>query len=189
MKIFDNILEFSFSVRLTPKRSFIAAVVASLLAFLTTQCGISEEKFLQFYNELRRRFNPANLPDKHRVLEEFDNELNRRIIGNEKLLEKRIKGDVDDAISRYERETGDDGRVRLPPPRFSERQPDASVCRSKECRELGGEMRLCSPWMPDCPPADDPKTGTGVLTDEVDSGTINKSLREEPKNDNLKFRL
>ena len=103
MKIFDNPPEFSFSVRLTPKRSFIAAIIASLLAFLTVQCGISEEKFLQFYNELRRKFNPANLPDKHRILEELDNELNRRIIQNEKLLQQRIERDVDEAVRDYKR--------------------------------------------------------------------------------------
>jgi hypothetical protein len=103
MKIFDNLPEFSLSFKITPKRSFIAAVVASLLAFFTTQCGISEEKFLQFYNELRRKFNPANLPDKHRVLEELDNELNRRIIQNEELLQKRIERDVDEAVRDYKR--------------------------------------------------------------------------------------
>jgi inner membrane protein involved in colicin E2 resistance len=103
MKIFDNLPEFSLSFKITPKRSFIAAVVASLLAFFTTQCGISEEKFLQFYNELRRKFNPANLPDKHRVLEELDNELNRRIIQNEELLQKRIELDVDEAVRDYKR--------------------------------------------------------------------------------------
>lgn len=103
MKVFDNLPEFSLSFKITPKRSFIAAVIASLLAFLTTQCGISEEKFLQFYNELRRKFNPANLPDKHRVLEELDNELNRRIIQNEELLQKRIERDVDEAVRDYKR--------------------------------------------------------------------------------------
>lgn len=98
-----KIPEFSLSFKLTPRKSIVAAVIASLLAFLTTQCGISEEKLLQFYNELRRKFNPANLPDKHRVLEELDNELNRKIIQNEKLLEIRIRGEVDDAIREYQR--------------------------------------------------------------------------------------
>jgi len=142
-----KIPEFSFSIRLTPKRSIAAAIIASLLAFLTVQCGISEEKALQFYNELRRKFNPANLPDKHRVLEELDNELNRRIIQNEKLLQQRISGEVDDAINSYLRETYEDS---VPKPRLIELPIDSNVCYTDECKSLGGEMRICSPWIEGC---------------------------------------
>ena len=143
-----KIPEFSFSIRLTPKRSIAAAIIASLLAFLTVQCGISEERFLQFYNELRRKFNPSNLPDKHRVLEELDNELNRRIIQNEKLLEQRIKSDVDDAINSYLKETYEDS---VSKPRLIELPIDLNVCYTDECKSLGGELRLCSPWIGTCP--------------------------------------
>ena len=142
-----KIPEFSLSFKLTPKRSIVAVAISSLLAFLTVQCGISEERLLQFYNELRRKFNPANLPDKHRVLEELDNELNRRIIQNEKLLEQRIKIDVDDAINSYLKKTHEDS---VPNPITSELPIDSKVCYTDECRSLGGEMRICSPWIEGC---------------------------------------
>ena len=42
--------EFSFKIRLTPKRSIISIVVASILVFITTKCEISKEDVLKFYN-------------------------------------------------------------------------------------------------------------------------------------------
>ena len=69
----------------------------------------------------------------------------------EKEIEARIELEVDRAIREYELLTGDDGTVRIPPPRFSENPVDDSVCYTDECRSLGGEMRLCAPWVDNCP--------------------------------------
>ena len=66
-------------------------------------------------------------------------------------LDRRIKRDVDAAITEYERLTGDDGSVRIPSPRYSETPVDASVCYTDECQALGGEIRLCAPWLDTCP--------------------------------------
>ena len=40
-------------------------------------------------------------------------------------------------------------------PRYSEKPVDKTVCSTPECQSLGGEMRICSPWVPGC---------TGVLS-------------------------
>ena len=70
------------------------------------------------------------------------------------VVERDVKRTVDKAIRDYERLTGDDGTVKLPPPRYSEKPVDPDVCYTDECRSLGGEMRLCSPWALDCPRED-----------------------------------
>ena len=68
------------------------------------------------------------------------------------IIDRKVKRTVDKAIRDYERLTGDDGNVRIPSPRYSEKPVDTSVCYTPECRALGGEIRLCAPWALDCPP-------------------------------------
>jgi hypothetical protein len=67
------------------------------------------------------------------------------------IIERKVKRTVDKAIRDYERLTGDDGTVKMPSPRYSEKPVDTSVCYTDECRSLGGEIRLCSPWIDTCP--------------------------------------
>ena len=67
------------------------------------------------------------------------------------IIERKAKRTVDKAIRDYERLTGDDGTVRIPSPRYSEKPVDTSVCYTDECRALGGEIRLCAPWVDNCP--------------------------------------
>jgi len=66
------------------------------------------------------------------------------------IVERDVKRTVDKAIRDYERLTGDDGTVRIPSPRYSIKPVDTSVCYTDECRALGGEIRLCSPWVDNC---------------------------------------
>ena len=68
------------------------------------------------------------------------------------IIDRKVKRTVDKAIRDYERLTGDDGTVKIPSPRYSERPVDTSVCYTPECQALGGEIRLCAPWALDCPP-------------------------------------
>lgn len=166
-----RIPEFLVSFRLTPKRSLIAALIASGIAFLTVRCGISQEDLLKFYNELRKGIK-FDLPNENNVINEIDRQLNERINNDPKLLEFKVRGEVDDAISRYERLTGDDGTVRISQPRYSENNIDSSVCYSDECKSLGGEMRLCSSWVSDCPATSE--SGTKDLTLDLESGILNK---------------
>jgi hypothetical protein len=93
-----GIPEFSFSVKLTPKRSIIAAVVGALLASLT-QCGVSKQDLLKYYNEIRK-YIPWNLSNE--ILNEIDNQLNDQINKDPELLRQKIKTEVDDAIRNYE---------------------------------------------------------------------------------------
>ena len=60
---------------------------------------------------------------------------------------RRVERDVDKAIRDYERLTGDAGTPRIPLSRLIEK----SIDNSEAQRLLGGEMRLCAPWVDDCP--------------------------------------
>jgi len=95
--------DFLVSVKLTPKKSLIAVLIASSLLFLTTKCGISQEDLLKFYNEIRKSIK-FDLPDENNILNEIDRQLNDKINRNPKLLEYKVKREVDDAILKYENE-------------------------------------------------------------------------------------
>jgi hypothetical protein len=93
--------EFSFKIRLTPKRSIISIVVASILVFITTKCEISKEDVLKFYNELRRVVK-LDFINKNEILKEFDNQLNEKINRTPELLDYKIKRELDYALIDYE---------------------------------------------------------------------------------------
>jgi hypothetical protein len=93
--------EFSFKIRLTPKRSIISIVVASILVFITTKCEISKEDVLKFYNELRRVVK-LDVINKNEILKEFDNQLNEKINRTPELLDYKVKRELDYALIDYE---------------------------------------------------------------------------------------
>ena len=101
MKIPPETPNFLFSLRLTPKRSLIAVLIASTMTFVTSRCGISQEDVLKFYNELRKAIK-FDLPDENNILNEIDNQLNEKINRNPKLLEYKVRREVDSAIFDYE---------------------------------------------------------------------------------------
>jgi len=62
------------------------------------------------------------------------------------VLERRVERDVDKAIREYGRLTEGSNDSRLPLSRLIEKSPDNSEAQ----KLLGGEMRLCAPWVDDC---------------------------------------
>ena len=116
----------------------IGIILTSIVAVLTNCTGVGEKFWYDLIDEIQRKYFP-------------NTELNEYIIKDPKLLDNRVKRDVDKAIAEYERLTGDDGRVRIPSPRYSENPIDNSVCYTDECKALGGEIRLCAPWVDNCP--------------------------------------
>jgi len=116
------------------KYAIIGIVLSSIIAVLSQCTGIKQDGIWDLLDEVQRRYFPQTI-------------LNDFVIKDPEKLDRRIKRDVDAAISEYERLTGDDGKVRIPSPRYSEKPPDGSYAQSV----LGGEMRLCAPWVDDCP--------------------------------------
>ncbi len=66
------------------------------------------------------------------------------------IIERKAERTVDKAIREYEDLTGDTGEVTIPKPRFIEEPPDPER-QSGDAGLLGGPMRLCAPWVDDCP--------------------------------------
>ena len=114
--------------------AIIGIILSSIIAALSQCTGVSETGLWDLLDEIQRKYFPGTI-------------LNEFVIKDDKKLERRIGRDVDAAIAEYERLTGDDGKVRIPKPRYSEKPPDGSYAQSV----LGGEMRLCAPWVDDCP--------------------------------------
>ena len=119
------------------KGFIIVSIIAIIISALSSQFKIDERQLWKIYTALIERLGlKSQVPD---------------INDNEKKLDAEIELEVDRAIRQYERLTGDDGYVRIPSPRRSEKPVDTSVCYTPECQALGGEIRLCAPWVDDCP--------------------------------------
>ena len=114
--------------------AIIGIVLSSIIATLSQCSGIKQDSIWDLLDEVQRRYFPQTI-------------LNDFIIKDPEKLDRRVHRDVDAAIAEYERLTGDDGKVRIPSPRYSEKPPDGSYAQSV----LGGEMRICAPWVDDCP--------------------------------------
>ena len=114
--------------------AIIGIVLSSIIALLSQCTGIKQDSIWDLLDEVQRRYFPQTI-------------LNDFIIKDPEKLDRRVHRDVDAAIAEYERLTGDDGKVRIPSPRYSEKPPDGSYAQSV----LGGEMRICAPWVDDCP--------------------------------------
>jgi hypothetical protein len=114
--------------------AIIGIVLSSVIGLLSQCTGIKQDSIWDLLDEVQRRYFSQTI-------------LNEFILKDPEKLDRRIKRDVDAAIAEYERLTGDDGKVRIPSPRYSEKPPDGSYAQSV----LGGEMRLCAPWVDDCP--------------------------------------
>ena len=114
--------------------AIIGIVLSSIIALLSQCTGIKQDSIWDLLDEVQRRYFPQTI-------------LNDFVIKDPEKLDRRIKRDVDAAIAEYERLTGDDGKVRIPSPRYSEKPPDGSYAQSV----LGGEMIICAPWVDDCP--------------------------------------
>lgn len=115
------------------KYAIVGVIFTSTITVISQCTRIPEEKLYDIVDEIQRK-----IPRKP---------LNDYIITDRILLDRRIKRDVDSAILEYERLTGDDGSVRISPSYFSEKPPDGSNAQ----KLLGGELRICGSWVPDCP--------------------------------------
>jgi len=131
-------MKFDFQFGKKKSSIFRYAVIGVVFTSLVTgvsQCThIPEENIYDFIDEVQRKYFPQT-------------DLNDIIINTPQLLDRRVHRDVDKAIKDYEDLTGDDGSVRISPSYFSEKAPDNSNAQ----KLLGGEMRICGSWVPDCP--------------------------------------
>jgi hypothetical protein len=123
----------------TIRFAIIGVVLTTLVASLAKCTGIGEKHWYDLIDEIQRKYFP-------------NTELNEYIIKDPKLLDNRVKRDVDKAIRdvtpEYDRIIREADQKYQP--KYLEKSVDESVCYTEECKSLGGEMRICAPWVSGC---------------------------------------
>ena len=126
---------FNFGKKKPDKKQIIiiSVILSGIVATLSQCTGASQERLWDLLDELQRNVFPQTI-------------INDILLQDPGVVDRRTKRDVDKAIREYERLTGDSADVRIPLPRLIEKAPDNSEAQ----KLLGGEMRLCAPWVEDC---------------------------------------
>jgi hypothetical protein len=123
----------------TIRFAIIGITLTTLVGTLVKCSGVDEKHWYNLIDEIQRKYFP-------------NTELNEYIIKDPKLLDNRVKRDVDKAIrdvtSEYDRIIREADQKYSP--KYSEKLADESVCYTDKCKSLGGEMRICAPWAQDC---------------------------------------
>lgn len=132
-------LNFNFGKKRPDKKQviLISAVLSGVVATLSQCSGVPSERLLDLLDEVQRSLFPQTI-------------INDVLLQDPGVVERRVERDVDKAIREYEQLTRDSNPPRVPLPRLIEMSIDTSKCYTKECKSLGGEMRLCAPWKEDC---------------------------------------
>ena len=127
-------INFNFGKKKLDKRELIkvSILVSLFIAALSSLTGLSENKLWDILDELQRKYLPLGI-------------LNELIILDPDKTERRVTRDVDAAVEKYLTENPENPIITKP--RFIQKEPDGSEAQ----KLLGGEMRLCAPWVDDCP--------------------------------------
>jgi hypothetical protein len=115
----------------------ISVILSGIVATLSQCTGAPQERLWDLLDEVQRVLFPGTI-------------INDVLLQDPGVVERRVHRDVDRAIAEYERLTGDSEPSRIPLPRLMEKALDTSKCYTEECKKLGGEMRLCAPWVDSC---------------------------------------
>jgi len=126
---------FNFGKKKPDKKQIIliSVVLSGIVATLSQCMGAPQERLWDLLDEVQRTLFPQTI-------------INDVLLQDPNLIKRRVERDVDKAIREYEHLTGDSNTPRVPLPRLIEKAPDNSEAQ----RLLGGEMRLCAPWVDDC---------------------------------------
>jgi hypothetical protein len=143
-KIFE-IREGKFTAfpQLSPKKIkgfFIISAVMIGISLLSGWLNISEKQLWKYYQLLLEQLNVKyELPE---------------LKNNQDKLDARVELAVDRALSEataeYDRIIAEADKSKYKP-RYVDGVNDETVCYTDECKALAPPMRLCSPWVDDCP--------------------------------------
>jgi len=130
---------FNFGKKRPDKKQIIliSAILSGIVATLSQCTGAPQERLWDLLDEVQRTLFPGTV-------------INEVLLQNPGVVDRRVERDVDKAIREYERLTRDSDPPRVPLPRLIETPIDTSKCYTEECKKLGGEMRLCAPWLDTC---------------------------------------
>ncbi len=130
---------FNFGKKRPDKKQIIliSAILSGIVATLFQCTGAPQERLWDLLDEAQRVLFPGTV-------------INEVLLQDPGVVDRRVERDVDKAIRDYERLTRDSDPPRVPLPRLIEKALDTSKCYTEECKKLGGEMRLCAPWIDTC---------------------------------------
>jgi len=130
---------FNFGKKKPDKKQIIiiSLILSGIVATLSQCTGVSQNRLWDLLDEVQRTLFPGTV-------------INDVLLQDPGVVDRRVDRDVDKAIRDYERLTRDSDPPRVPLPRLIERPLDTSKCYTEECKKLGGEMRLCAPWLDTC---------------------------------------
>ena len=130
---------FNFGKKKPDKKQIIiiSLILSGIVATLSQCTGISQNTLWDLLDEAQRTLFPQTI-------------INDILLQDPGIVERRVERDVDRAIREYEDLTRDSEPPRVPLPRLIEKAPNEALCYSEDCKKLGGEMRLCSPWVDTC---------------------------------------
>ena len=126
---------FNFGKKKPDKNQIIliSIVLSGIVATLSQCSGVPQERLLDLLDEVQRSVFPQTI-------------INDVLLQDTGVVERRVERDVNKAIREYEELTKDTEPPRVPLPRLIEKAPDNSEAQ----KLLGGEMRLCAPWVDNC---------------------------------------
>jgi uncharacterized membrane protein len=143
-KIFE-IREGKFTAfpQLSPKKIkgfFIISAVIAIISLLSGWLNISEKQLWKYYQLLLEQLNlKYELPE---------------LKNNQDKLDARVELEVDralaEATAEYDRIIAEADKNKYKP-RYVDGVNDEAVCYTDECKTLAPPMRLCAPWVDDCP--------------------------------------
>ena len=120
--------------------AIIGIVLSSIIAALSQCTGVSQNGLWDLLDEIQRKYFPQTI-------------INEFILKDPEKLKRRIVRDVDKAIldvtPEYDRIISDYDRKFKP--KYIDEKNDESVCYTDECKKLAPPMRICAPWVDDCP--------------------------------------
>lgn len=130
---------FNFGKKRPDKKQLmvVSIVLSSLVAFLSQCSGLSENGIWDFIDEFQRKYFPESI-------------VGEVIRQDPQKLDRRIKRDVDKAVDDYWEQSGL-SKVEIYKPKYVDEVNDESVCYTDECKSLAPPMRLCAPWLDNCP--------------------------------------
>lgn len=130
---------FNFGKKRPDKKQIllISAILSGIVATLSQCTGAPQERLWDLLDEVQRTLFPGTV-------------INEVLLQDPGVVDRRVESDVDKSIRDYERLTRDSDPPRVPLPRLIEKSLDTSKCYTEECKKLGGEMRICSPWLDTC---------------------------------------
>ena len=129
---------FNFGKKKTDKKQLIIVglVLSSLIVALSQCTGISENGLWDLLDEVQRKYFPQGI-------------LNELILQDPNQVKRRVERDVTRAIDNvtpeYDRIISDYNKKYKP--KYVEKAPDGSEAQ----KLLVGELRICAPWVDDCP--------------------------------------